>query len=212
MITRSWKNIVGAIYSCNKYTVTNGSILRVPISGLFDVDGKKHTDLVTRIGHTSSVNYVASTATGFNQATLFNGFSTNTNMYQAECLPNSEWQLCGGKSKIVFGTGNTPFKYTDYKLENPITDGITGVEYYVVRSYNEETNAYEAIITATFTSSINTTISEVGVVKSICNCYDYSYYYDASYYYNVLAAREVLETPIEVKAGETFTVSMKIDI
>ena len=212
MVTRNWKNIVGVISSCNMSTNGTSRILRVPISGLFDVDGKQHNDLVTRIAPSSAGQYISATAAGFNQATLFNGFSTSTNMYPTECVNSSEWQLCGGKSKIVFGTGTTPAKYTDYKLENPITEGITGVEYYVARSYNEDTNAYEAIITATFTSSIDTTISEVGVVKSICNVSSYSDYEYSSYYYNVLAAREVLETPIEVKAGETFTVSIKIDI
>lgn len=212
MITRSWKNIVGVISSCNRRTAGSNMILRVPISGLFDVDGRQHNDLIARIAPSGTGQYISATATGFNQATLFNSFSTNTNMYLAECLNAQDWQLCGGKSKIVFGTGSTPFKYTNYALESPINEGITGVEYYVARSYNEDTNAYEAIITATFTSSIDTTISEVGVVKSICNVSSYSDYEYASYYYNVLAAREVLETPIEVKAGETFTVSIKIDI
>ena len=212
MITRSWKNIVGVISSCNRHTNGSKIILRVPISGLFDVDGKQHNDLITRIAPRGSGQYTSATAAGFNQATLFNGFSTSTNMYQTECANSSEWQLCGGKSKIVFGTGSTPAKYTDYKLENPITEGITGVEYYVAKSYNEDSNNYESIITATFTSTIDTTISEVGVVKSICNVSSYSDYEYPSYYYNVLAAREVLDTPIDVKAGETFTVSMKIDI
>lgn len=212
MITRSWKNIVGVISSCNRRTEGSSRILRVPISGLFDVDGKQHNDLIARIAPGSTGQYISATAAGFNQATLFNSFSTNTNMYLAECLTSQDWQLCGGKSKIVFGTGSTPFKYTNYALESPINEGITGVEYYVARSYNEDTNAYETIITATFTSSIDTTISEVGVVKSICNVSSYSDYEYASYYYNVLAAREVLETPIDVKAGETFTVSIKIDV
>ena len=212
MITRSWKNIVGVISSCNRSTNSYGRILRVPISGLFDVDGNQHNDLITRIAPNSSGQYLSATAAGFNQATLFNGFSTSTNMYPTECANSSEWQLCGGKSKIVFGTGSTPAKYTDYKLENPITEGITGVEYYVVRSYNEDSNNYESIITATFTSTIDTTITEVGLVKSIFDKDNPSWSENASHYYNVLAAREVLETPLDVKAGETFTVSMKIDI
>ena len=113
---------------------------------------------------------------------------------------------------MVFGTGTTPAKYTDYKLENPINEGITGVEYYVAKSYNEDSNNYEAIITATFTSTIDTTISEIRLVKSIFDHDNASNVEYDSYYYNVLAAREVLNTPIDVKAGETFTVSIKIDI
>ena len=182
----------------------------MPISGLFAIDGSSRRTLVTRLvkTHATYANYY--TAVGFNQASLFNCFSNNTNISAAENYFN--WQLSGGKVKMVFGTGTTPAKYTDYKLENPITEGITGVEYYVVRSYNEDSNNYEAIITATFTSTINTTITEVGLVKSIFdndNPVNSEY---ASYYYNVLAAREVLDTPINVKAGETFTVSIKIDI
>lgn len=210
MITRSWKNIVGAIYSGTTYNVNSGSVTRVPISGLFDIGGNQHSTLITRAVTTngSYANYL--TAAGFNQASLFNCFSTNTNMSTVESYFN--WQLSGGKVKMVFGTGNTPAKYTDYKLENPINEGITGVDYYVAKSYNEDSNNYEAIITATFTSTIDTAISEVGLVKSIFDNDNPSYIEYASYYYNVLAAREVLDTPIDVKAGETFTVSMKIDI
>lgn len=210
MVTRNWKNIVGTVYSDTTYNVNNDTVTRVPISGLFAIDGSPHSTLVTRLVrvHATYANYY--TAVGFNQASLFNCFSNNTNINTVENYFN--WQLSGGKVKMVFGTGTTPAKYTDYKLENSINEGITGVEYYVVRSYNEDYNNYEAIITATFTSTINTTITEVGLVKSIFDNNTPSYSEFASYYYNVLAAREVLDTPIDVKAGETFTVSIKIDI
>lgn len=212
MITRSWKNIVGVIYSCTRY-VGYSSTLREPISGIFDVSGNKHTGLIARIAPNSSGHYLTATATGFNQATLFNSISTDTNINKVDINNNFDlFQLFGGKSKIVLGTGTTPVKYTDYTLESPITDGIAGVEYYVARSYNEENNTYEVIITATLTSSIDTTVSEVGIVKAIFDNDYYANFQNASYYYNVLAAREVLETPIDVKAGETFTVSIKIDI
>ena len=210
MVTRNWKNIVGTVYSDTTHNVNNDSVTRVPISGLFAIDGSSRGTLVTRLvkANATYANYL--TAVGFNQASLFNCFSNNTNINTTENYFN--WQLSGGKVKMVFGTGTTPAKYTDYKLENPINEGITGVEYYVVKSYNEDSNNYEAIITATFTSTINTTITEVGLVKSIFDADNPSWAEQASHYYNVLAAREVLETPIDVKAGETFTVSMKIDI
>ena len=210
MVTRNWKNIVGAIYSDTTYNVNSGSVTRVPISGLFAIDGSSRSTIVTRLvtNNGSYANYL--TAVGFNQASLFNCFSNNTNINDVENYFN--WQLSGGKVKMVFGTGTTPAKYTDYKLENPITEGITGVEYYVAKSYNEDSNNYEAIITATFTSTIDATITEVGLVKSIFDKDNPSWAEYAAHYYNVLAAREVLETPIDVKAGETFTVSMKIDI
>ena len=210
MVTRNWKNIVGTVYSDTTYNVNNDTITRVPISGLFAIDGSSRNTLVTRLVKTNATyaNYL--TAVGFNQASLFNCFSNNTNINTTENYFN--WQLSGGKVKMVFGTGTTPAKYTDYKLENPINEGITGVDYYVVKSYNEDSNNYEAIITATFTSTIDTTITEVGLVKSIFDADNPSWAEQASHYYNVLAAREVLETPIEVKAGETFTVSIKIDI
>ena len=210
MVTRNWKNIVGAIYSDTTYNVNSGSVTRVPISGLFAIDGSPRSTIVTRAvtNNGSYANYL--TAVGFNQASLFNCFSTNTDINTVENYFN--WQLSGGKVKMVFGTGTTPAKYTDYKLENPITEGITGVEYYVAKSYNEDSNNYESIITATFTSTIDTTITEVGLVKSIFDKDNPSWAEYAAHYYNVLAAREVLETPIEVKAGETFTVSIKIDI
>ena len=210
MVTRNWKNIVGTIYSDTTYNTNVGTVTRVPISGLFAIDGSPRSTIVTRAVVSSSTysNYI--TAVGFNQASLFNCFSTNTNINTVENYFN--WQLSGGKAKMVFGTGTTPAKYTDYKLENPITEGITGVDYYVAKSYNEDSNNYESIITATFTSTIDTTITEVGLVKSIFDKDNASWAEYASHYYNVLAAREVLETPIEVKAGETFTVSMKIDV
>lgn len=210
MVTRNWKNIVGTIYSDTTYNVNVGSVTRVPISGLFAIDGSPRSTIVTRavLSHSTYSNYC--TAVGFNQASLFNCFSNNTNINTVENYYN--WQLSGGKVKMVFGTGTTPAKYTDYKLENPITEGITGVDYYVAKSYNEDSNNYESIITATFTSTIDTTITEVGLVKSIFDNDNAPKVEYASYYYNVLAAREVLDTPIDVKAGETFTVSMKIDI
>lgn len=210
MVTRNWKNIVGTVYSDTTYNVNDGTITRVPISGLFAIDGSSRSTLVTRLVKISATYANYYTAVGFNQASLFNCFSNNTNISTVENYFN--WQLSGGRVKMVFGTGTTPAKYTDYKLENPINEGITGVEYYVVKSYNEDSNNYEAIITATFTSTINTTITEVGLVKSIFDDNNPTYSEYASYYYNVLAAREVLDTPIEVKAGETFTVSIKIDI
>lgn len=210
MVTRNWKNIVGTIYSDTTYNINSGSVTRVPISGLFAIDGSSRSTIVTRLvtNNGSYANYL--TAVGFNQASLFNCFSNNTDINTVENYFN--WQLSGGKVKMVFGTGTTPAKYTDYKLENPITEGITGVEYYVAKSYNEDSNNYESIITATFTSTIDTTITEVGLVKSIFDKDNPSWAEYAAHYYNVLAAREALETPIDVKAGETFTVSMKIDI
>lgn len=210
MVTRNWKNIVGTIYSDTTYNINAGTVTRVPISGLFAIDGSPRSTIVTRLVLNSSTYANYGAAVGFNQASLFNCFSNNTNINNVENYFN--WQLSGGKTKMVFGTGTTPAKYTDYKLENPITEGITGVDYYVAKSYNEDSNNYESIITATFTSTIATTITEVGLVKSIFDKDNPSWAEYASHYYNVLAAREVLETPIDVKAGETFTVSMKIDI
>ena len=210
MVTRNWKNIVGTIYSDTTYNVNGGTVTRVPISGLFAIDGSPRSTIVTRVVLTNATYANYQTAVGFNQASLFNCFSNNTNINNTENYFN--WQLSGGKVKMVFGTGTTPAKYTDYKLENPINEGITGVDYYFAKSYNEDSNNYEAIITATFTSTIDTTITEVGLVKSIFDADNPAWAEQASHYYNVLAAREVLETPIDVKAGETFTVSMKIDI
>ena len=146
MVTRNWKNIVGTIYSDTTYNTNVGTVTRVPISGLFAIDGSSRSTIVTRalVSNSTYSNYI--TAVGFNQASLFNCFSNNTNINAVENYFN--WQLSGGKVKMVFGTGTTPAKYTDYKLENPITEGITGVDYYVAKSYNEDSNNYESIITA----------------------------------------------------------------
>lgn len=99
-------------------------------------------------------------------------------------------------STFIYGTGNTPVTADDYCLASPITiqSGYTN------RSATITTDTMNFKITATMVvewSGAETTISEIGMYYGFQD-------------YGWLLAREVLDSPITVNNGDTFTVSMVI--
>ena len=101
-------------------------------------------------------------------------------------------------SILIFGTGNTPVKETDTTLAEmiPIQNGYNVTSATISKS----TTGDDYTATATFVvvwNRADADISEIGM---------YYGYQD----YGWLLAREVLQTPISVKTGDTFTVSMTL--
>lgn len=96
-------------------------------------------------------------------------------------------------STFILGTGTTAPQESDYCLENRVTTFTIGS---VSRDFTDTTGAMTLSAICTWTGT-ESAISEIGLVGG----------YDNS---NYLLAREVLETPITVNNGDTFTVSMVI--
>ena len=120
--------------------------------------------------------------------------SVITNSYTNYWFPMSDMVSSGTSylyGNIMFGTGNTPVTFDDYKLTDYkyfsangscTTDGVT---------YDDETKTFSNIFRCNFTNSTGAdmTIREIGITAVR----------------NVLYYREVLETPFTVPAGKTIT-------
>ena len=97
---------------------------------------------------------------------------------------------------IVFGSGITPPKKTDYKIENHIADGLT----YSEASTSRTNNIVSWVQPVQNTSSEPITISEVGLFssfgpKQLC----------------VLLTRTVLDNPVVLQPNEVKTFTIIID-
>lgn len=140
----------------------------------------------------------------FSGHTLHNFFVTPSNIVLSQTDTSTSWSNNYYCPVMLIGSGTTPVSASDYCMESEITT-VSGVT--VVRSYNslEGTVTFDKVMKNT--SSVSITVSEVGLMSvgwyaahatdtSTKNRFNYLYY------------REVLETPITVGAGETFTVSV----
>ncbi len=117
-----------------------------------------------------------------------------------------------GYPGVYFGTGSTPATKSDYRLESPITSGltITNPSDLVVDSDGNGKYTFIAdfIVRNTTESEIN--IYEIGVFCPICT--DMGYYNASSNvkWAMVLMERTVLDEPITIPAGESKLVTYKI--
>lgn len=121
--------------------------------------------------------------------------------------PTENFQGSGGAYSdsyvkgIVFGTGNTPVTFDDYKLSGEVIVGLTGNASFTETS---DENGYE--LTATYTlnnsNTFDVTIKEVGISFSA---------YKSSYKYcGCLLERTVLDIPVTIPAGGVGQVIYKL--
>ena len=101
-----------------------------------------------------------------------------------------------GNRGIAFGSGTTPPKKTDYRIEEHIADGLT----YSNNSTSEANNVVNWVQTVQNTSSEPITISEVGLFSAVNTTY-----------VTVLLTRTVLDTPVVLQPNEVKTFTITID-
>lgn len=117
-------------------------------------------------------------------------------------MPSTYYAITGGYSfypnsrGIVFGSGTTPPKKTDYKIENHIADGLT----YSNNDTSETNNVVNWVQTVQNTSSEPITISEVGLFST-----------QGSNKLCVLLTRTVLDTPVVLQPNDVKTFTITLD-
>lgn len=115
----------------------------------------------------------------------------------------------GDLTDIVVGSGTTAPEITDYKLESFLYSELE----FCSSSITFEDGTFEKLGTITLSKTMrnkseNTiSINEIGIVGNGHYSYNGRYYYC----YYLLVYREVLDTPIEVASGHSFTVTIKIN-
>lgn len=171
-------------------------------------------DAITNMDVTSSTAYydLMSTITDYENtsktkiSTAYTDDMTNLFKTAGSSLTLSSIAAVAYKANdiLMVGTGTTTPTSTDYTLESPIESNLTHVSSACSKGYNSTTNKSSYVITRTFTytGSSNITITEIGVFHNGR---------DASNYYAFLLSRELLDTPLTVSPGETFTVTMTLE-
>lgn len=120
------------------------------------------------------------------------------------------------KSSIVLGTGSTAVTYDDFKLSGDVIASNQGLSVANPQiTYDAVSKKYSKVITITYTNTTasSVTISEWGIYQVNNNT---SSTYTSIAFSNteskiVLLYREVLSSPVVVAAGETVTLSLKLD-
>ena len=107
-----------------------------------------------------------------------------------------------GSSNLICGSGFTPEHYDDYKLESGFTSNqvkrVSGVHKLETPIYDETTDTWTFTYTRNFLANEDITVREIGVLSSV---------YKSGGSNACLVYRKVLETPLEVKAGNQFTLT-----
>ena len=100
---------------------------------------------------------------------------------------------------VYFGSGSTPATKNDYKLESPITSGLTVVEPSPTPISCSENGKYEimGVYTVTNSSDAEINIWEIGIVTQLCD-------------WNVLMERTVLTEPVTIAPGKTKIINYKL--
>ena len=115
----------------------------------------------------------------------------------------SVWTWCESRPLLVVGSGTTPVTPSDYCLESEITSLTHDI---VVTSYNANDGTTSYRRTMVNKSSESISVSEIGLVGG---CYSYTTSTSSSSTWNaVLGYREVLDEPIIVPPGDSFTVTI----
>ncbi|MBE6800684.1 MAG: hypothetical protein E7529_05720 [Ruminococcaceae bacterium] len=124
----------------------------------------------------------------------YNGYSP-LSMF-SESSPNSS---ANSYSNLICGSGDTEVTYDDYKLASPFTtkelSSVSGVHKVSEPVYDEETNTMSISYTRNFLANENVTVREIGIHYTLKNVGE------------VLIYRKVLENPIEVTAGNQFSLT-----
>lgn len=108
---------------------------------------------------------------------------------------------------IRCGSDNTPVTYDDYKLGSLYSNSqavpVSSGSVYGEISYDADTNTFTQSYSCNFTAGEDLVIREIGVEQMYSG--SGTYYYDK---YTCITYREVLETPIEVAAGQFFKITL----
>jgi hypothetical protein len=112
-------------------------------------------------------------------------------------------------SGVYFGSGTTPAKMGDYKLESVINSGLSIVSSNLRTRSSGEVNIVYAHFILENTTENNITVSELGIFTPICNR-GVSSFSEYTSYYNVLMERTVLESPVVIAPGEFKTITYQI--
>ena len=102
---------------------------------------------------------------------------------------------------IILGTGNTTPTETDYTLSGTVISLTNQTTEVVTQGWNKDCSM-EILYKVTGTPTSDTTISEIGLVKN--------FMYNSFNTDNVLLAREVLDTPIELTNGVAVELYFKL--
>lgn len=144
-------------------------------------------------------------------AVTLSGRYTANSTYRYYCLlrpktfgtsPSSQWAPC-----IVFGQGNAPEDYTDYKITDPVS--ITGTED-ISHGYDVATRLCKFSGTAKIanTTDNDIVITEWGIYATVTFGSSTSNDFD----YTLLTYRKLLDTPITVHSGETVKIKLSYEI
>ena len=114
------------------------------------------------------------------------------------------------------GTGTTEVDEEDYCLDTDVTSSFSQIALSVQPSVSADGHQVVTISwTGTNTTSNNITIKEIGLVKSlpmfISNTIATSQL-DSVSYENILIARHILEEPVTINAGDSGTITVKIEM
>ena len=112
-------------------------------------------------------------------------------------------QLKTRNISFQFGSGTTAPSYTDYALETDITNSISNISFTTDSSASSEGAKTTYIITGVNSSNSSITISEIGLCKNFYT--SYNRLLDVPF----MLVREVLDTPITVAAGDSFTLTFE---
>ena len=117
---------------------------------------------------------------------------------------------------VRVGTGTTEVDEEDYCLDTDVTSSFSQIALSVQPSVSADGHQVVTISwTGTNTTSNNITIKEIGLVKSlpmfISNTIATSQL-DSVSYENILIARHILEEPVTINAGDSGTITVKIEM
>lgn len=105
---------------------------------------------------------------------------------------------------VYFGSGTTPPQASDYRLEAPITTGLSIINGSSPITTDKGNGTYE--VSASYivrnTTAADITISEIGYISYLNN--------SNSTGYPILFERQVLAVPVTVPAGEAKLITYKI--
>ena len=125
------------------------------------------------------------------------GFTSNMNNPLSRFSEGAINYADSYRSNLVCGSGDTDVTYDDYCLASPFTTSqvsyVSGVSTESDPKYDAEKQEWTRTYTRNYLANEDITIREIGVYFALTTSDRYLVY------------RQILETPLEVKAGNQFT-------
>lgn len=133
------------------------------------------------------------------------GYFTTSQCRVALVGASSDIRNVGGG--VYFGTGSTPPAKSDYRLESPITSGLSVTNPDTAVQTSDGKGKYEVMSTFTVknTTSSEIVIREMGIITPVRDLST-----SGTFYYAVLMERTVLTDPIVIPAGGTKMITYKL--